>query len=149
MRFTTVIVSGGGNTSGIEVPESIVLGFDAGKRFPVVVTVNGFTYRSTVGPYKGPYLVSLSADNRAAAGVAVGDEVEVDLERDLAPREVEIPADLGAALDADSGASAFFQSLPPGQKKSYTTWIVEAKKEETRAARVAKAVQMLSEGMRR
>ncbi|BDI22676.1 YdeI/OmpD-associated family protein [Herbiconiux sp. L3-i23] len=149
MRFRTIIVSGGGNTTGIEVPPEVVESFGAGKRVPVTATINGYSYRSTVAPYRGPYMLSLSAENRAGAGVAAGDEVEVDLELDTAPREVEVPPDLAAALADAPAAVDFFGSLSPSQKKAFTVWITEAKKPETRASRVATAVEMLTEGKRR
>lgn len=149
MRFRTTVVSGGGNTTGIEVPAEVVESFDQGKRVPVVATINGYTYRSTVAPYRGPYMLSLSAENRAGAGVSTGDEVDVDLELDAAPREVEVPADLAAAIAAEPVASDFFVSLSSSQKKSFTTWISDAKKSETRTTRIATAVEMLTEGKRR
>lgn len=101
MRFRTTIVQSGKNTTGIQVPGEVMEALGAGKRPAVTVTVNGYRYRSTVASMGGVAMVSLSAEHRAGAGVAGGDEVEVDLELDTAPREVEVPADLAAALDAE------------------------------------------------
>jgi hypothetical protein len=148
VKFTTVI-HGDGNTTGIVVPPEVVESFNAGKRVPVVVEINGYTYRSTVSPYKGPYMISLSAENRAGAGIGAGDEVEVELTHDTAPREVEVPEDFASALATSSAASTFFASLSPSGKKAFTTWIVDAKKPETRATRVATSVEMLAEGRKR
>ena len=88
----------GKTATGIEVSDEIVAGLGQGKRPPVRVTIGGYSYRTTVARMGGRFLISLSAENLAAAGVAAGDEVEVGLELDDAPREVEVPADLAAAL---------------------------------------------------
>jgi len=149
IRFRTEIATEGGQATGIPVPEEVLDGLGAGRRVPVLVTVGGHTYRSTVTPYRGRIMVPLSAENRTAAGVAAGDEVEVQLTRDDAPREVEVPEDLQSALAADDAAGSFFASLAPSHKKAYVTWITEAKKAETRASRVDSAVGMLREGKRR
>jgi hypothetical protein len=149
IRFRTMIATEGGQATGIPVPEEVLAGLNAGRRVPVVVTIGTHSYRSTVTPYKGRIMVPLSVENRAAAGVAAGDEVEVELTRDDAVREVEVPEDLQAALGGDDPAASFFASLPPSHRKAYVTWITEAKKAETRASRVASAVGMLHEGKRR
>ena len=147
MRFTTIIRSGGGTTTGIEVPQEVMDALGGGRRYPVVVTLNGYTYRSTVSWYKGVYAISLSAENRAGAAVAAGDEVEVQVELDDAPRDVPVPDDLAAAWD-DEGRR-FFESLSVSGKKAFTVWIEEAKKPETRASRVSTAVDMLREHRKR
>ncbi len=94
----------------------------------------------------GRFLISLSAENRAAAGVAAGDEVEVDLELDDAPREVEVPADLATALSQDDAALANFEALPYSHRKEWVRWVTEAKKPDTRTIRITKTVQSLHEG---
>ena len=103
--FTTTLVQSGNNV-GIDVPEEIVLGFGAGKRVPVTVTINGYTYSSTIAVMGGRYLVGVAAAHRAAAGVAGGEEHEVTIEHDTSPRTVEIPSDLDAALDGCRRARA-------------------------------------------
>ena len=80
-----------GNNTGIEVPDEVVEQLGAGKRPPVIVTVNGFTYRSTVAVMGGRNLISFSSDKRAATGLAGGDAIEVTLELDTEPRTVEVP----------------------------------------------------------
>ncbi|HEY8589448.1 MAG TPA: YdeI/OmpD-associated family protein, partial [Naasia sp.] len=120
-----------------------------GSRFPVVVTLGDYSYRSTVTPYRGRIMLSLSAENREGAGVAAGDTVTVTLAPDDAPRVTEVPDDLRAAIDGDDAAKAFFAGLAPSHQKAYVVWIIDAKKAETRAARVEKAVEMLKEGRRR
>lgn len=146
MKFRTTIESSGKNTTGIPVPPEVVDALGSGKRPAVKVTVGGHTYRSSVSSMNGEFMISLSADNRAKAGVSAGDEVEVALELDDAPREVTVPADLAGALADDAEAKRFFDSLSYSNKSWYVLWIEGAKKEDTRQRRVAKAVTMLREG---
>jgi hypothetical protein len=137
---------GGKTATGIEVPDEVVAGLGQGQRPPVRVTIGGYSYRTTVARMDGRFLVSLSAENRTGAGVAAGDEVEVDLEIDDAPREVEVPADLGAALGQDNAARTNFEALPYSHRKEWVRWVTEAKKPDTRATRITKTVQSLHEG---
>ena len=149
MRFRATLVLHGKTATGMSVPEEVVTALGAGKRPPVRVTINGYTYRTTVAPMGGEYLVGVSAEHRAAAGVAAGEQHDVDIELDTAPRDVEVPADLAGALSAYPDARAFFDGLTSSQKSAYTAWITEAKKDETRRVRVEKAVEMLREGRKR
>lgn len=132
-----------GNATGIPVPEEAVLGLGAGKRVAVVVTVGDYTYRSTVGPYRGQYLIPLSAEHRGKAGLAGGEEVEVTLEVDSAPREVEVPDDLAAALKADPTAAAAFEALSYTGKRQHTLAVEGAKTPETRQRRIVRAIAAL------
>lgn len=146
MRFRTAIVQTGKNTTGIEVPAEVMEALGAGKRPAVKVTVNGYSYRSTVASMGGRSMVSLSAEHRAGAGVAGGDEVEVDLELDTAPREVTVPDDLAAALDAEPAARATFDGLSYSNKSWHVLQVTGAKTEETRQRRIAKSVDTLRQG---
>jgi hypothetical protein len=150
MRFLATIELSGRSATGIPVPEHVIdqLG-DGKRRFPVRVTIGGHTYRSTVGPYQGKHMLPLSAANREACGVAAGDEVEVDLEPDGAPRTVDVPDDLAAALRLDTTARRFFEGLSYSHQNAYVTWIDDAKKPETRARRVSQAVERLHDGRSR
>ena len=96
----------------------------------------------------GRYLLPLSAENRAAAGVAAGDEVDVDLELDTEPREVAVPADLTAALAEDDSAREAFERLSYSHRRRHVLAIEEAKTPETRQRRIAKALQLLREDQR-
>lgn len=145
MKFTTTIV-GDGNKAGIEVPDEIVDGLAAGKRPPVVVTINGQSYRSSVAVMGGKYMVGVSAANRELTGAAAGDTVEVGLEVDTQPRIIEVPQDLAAALDAEPGAKAFYETLNYSAQRRYVEPIGDAKTPETRARRVAKVVADLKAG---
>ncbi|PWD50619.1 hypothetical protein C8046_08095 [Serinibacter arcticus] len=140
--FSTTLFLDGNNT-GIEVPAEVVEALDAGKRPPVVVTVNGFTYRSTIAVMGGRFLISFSSDKRRATGLAGGDAIDVTLELDTAPRTVEVPADLVAALDGAPGARAAFDALSPSARKAHVTAVEGAKATETRARRVAAVVTKL------
>lgn len=145
MRFETTMFLSGNNT-GIEVPPEVVESFDAGKRPPVVVTVNGFEYRSTIAPMGGRFLIPFSSDKRAATGIRGGDPIVVDLELDTAPRTVDVPDDLAAALDAAPGAREAWDRLAPSHRKAHVTDIEGAKAAETRQRRIAKAIEALTAG---
>jgi hypothetical protein len=146
VKFQATILAAGKTATGIQVPEKVVESLGAGKRPPVAVTLNGYTYRSTVAPMGGKFLVGVSAEVRQAAGVKAGDKLEVTIELDTAPREVEVPADLRAALSKDAAARKFFEGLSYSHKPWYVLPITGAKQEETRKRRVLKAVEMLRAG---
>jgi hypothetical protein len=143
MRFRAEVETNGRTATGIRVPAEVVAGLDAGKRVPVTVTINGYTYRTTVAPYTGVYLIPLSAENREGAGVRAGEVVDVDIEHDTAPREVTVPSDLADALDA-AGVRAAFDSLSFTRRKEIVVGVEGAKKPETRRARIERAVAELS-----
>ena len=141
MRFTTTLFQMGRNT-GIEVPPEVLDALGGGRRPAVSVVVNGFAFTSTVGAMGGRALIPFSADRRAASGLAGGDALEVDLELDTAPRTVEVPEDLAAALEA-GGVTAAFDALSPSALKAHVTSVEGAKAAETRARRVAAVVAAL------
>jgi hypothetical protein len=144
MEFRTTVTLGGKTATGLQVPDEVVTALGAGRRPPVVVTVSGHTYRSTVAPMGGAFWIPLSAEHREAAGLAAGDEVDVVVEHDAAPREVALPDDLAAAFDDD--VQARFDVLAPSHRKEWVRWVEEAKKPETRAARVEKTVESIRAG---
>lgn len=144
MRFETTMAQTGNNT-GIPVPEDVIGALGGGKRPAVAVTVNGYSYRSTVAPMGGQYLISFSADRRRATGIAGGDPIVVDIELDTAPRTVDVPTDLGAAL-ADAGVRAAFDALAPSHRKAHVTAVEAAKTPATRERRIAAVVTKLEGG---
>ena len=146
MRFRTTIRQSGRTTTGIPVPDEVVEALGSGKRPPVKVTLNGYTYRSTVASMGGESMISLSAEHRAGAGVAGGDEVEVDLELDTAPREVDVPPDLAAALDAEPAARTTFDGLSYSNKSWHVLQVTGARTDETRQRRIARSVETLKQG---
>jgi hypothetical protein len=146
MRFRTTLELAGKTATGFEVPSTVVERLGAGKRPPVRVTINGFTYRSTVASMGGRFMVGVSAENRAGAKVAGGDVVDVDIELDTAPRVVEVPKDFAAALKKEPKAKATFDALSPSNKGWHVSSIEGAKTDETRQRRIAKSVAALREG---
>ncbi len=143
-QFTATVLLGGKTATGIRVPPEVVDRLGAGRRPAVRVTVGDHTYRSTVAVMGGEFMVPLSADNRTRAGVDAGDEVDVRLQLDTAPREVTVPADLAAALEAVPRARTRFYGLSYSQKRWYVLGIENAKTPATRERRVAKAVSALA-----
>ena len=117
-----------------------------GKRPPVKITINGFTYRSTIAVMGGDYMVGVSAENRAGAGSPGGDEVDVDIELDTEPRVVTLPPDFAAALDAEPAARRTFDGLSPSNKGWHVLPVEGAKTDETRQRRIAKQIEALREG---
>lgn len=140
MRYRTTILQTGASTTGIPVPPDVLAALGHGRQPRVVVTVGHHTYRSAVATRDGQSMVSLSAENRAAAGVVGGQEVEVDLVVDDAPRTVEVPEDLARALDAHDGARAAFDALAPSRRKAHVVAVESAKAAETRQRRIDKVV---------
>jgi Bacteriocin-protection, YdeI or OmpD-Associated/Domain of unknown function (DUF1905) len=148
MRFRAPVELGGKTATGLQVPDDVVSALAGGKRPAVQITIGGHTYRTTIASMGGRFLVPLSAENRAAAGVAAGDEVEVDIALDTAPREITVPPDLAGALAGDIRARQTFDTLAYSHRKEWVRWIEEAKKADTRSSRITKAVSALSEGKR-
>src|SRR5436190_5614790 len=146
MRFRTILELGGKTATGFRVPAEVVAALGTSKRPPVRVTINGYTYRNTVAVYGGVFMLGVSAEHRAAAGVQAGDELDVDIELDTAPREVTVPPDFADALDADAEARRCFDRLSYSHKQQHILAIEQAKTVETRQRRIAKAVRDLHEG---
>ena len=117
MRFRALIQSGGKTAAGIEVPPEIVEALGAGSKPPVRVTIAGHTYRSSIATMGGVFMVGVTNEFRRESGVAAGDTVDVDIELDTEPREVAVPPDLAAALDADPEARAYFDGLSYSNKR--------------------------------
>ena len=144
--FRTTLLQSGASATGIQIPPEVIAGLGAGKVPPVVVTVNGYTYRSTVAVMGGAYMVGFNADHRAASGIAGGDEIEVTVALDTEPRSVAVPAALAAALDADPAARATFDRLSNSNKGWHVSQVTGAKTDETRERRIAKSIEALREG---
>lgn len=141
--FRATVELSGKTATGLQVPAEIVQALGTGKRPAVRVTVGHHTYRTTIGSMGGRFLIPLSADNRAAAGVAAGDEVNVIVEADTATREVTVPDDLAQALADHPAAVRFFDTLAYSHRKEWVRWIDDAKKPETRAKRVQATLDAL------
>jgi antitoxin component of MazEF toxin-antitoxin module len=143
MRFSTTVFLGGKTATGLVVPDDVVEALGAGQRPPVTVTVGAHTYRTTVARMGGQFLVPLAAEHRTAAGVAAGDEVEVEIELDAAPRTVDVPADLATALDGEPGLRERFDALAFSHRKEHVRSVEDAKAEATRLRRIDKVLAAL------
>ncbi len=149
MRFHATIRLDGKTATGIEVPAEVLTALGPGKRPKVRVTINGYSYPSSVGSMGGRSLIPVSAEVRAKAGVAAGDEVDVDVVADTEPRTVEIPGDLSAALDAEPAARRAFERLSYSGRHRHVLSVTGAKTPETRQRRIGKAIAELSAAERR
>jgi hypothetical protein len=143
MRFRTTVELGGKTATGMRVPADVVAGLGSHKQPPVRVTINGYTYRTTVAVRGGEFLLPLSAENRTGAGVAAGDKVEVTIELDNEPRVVRVPDDFAAALAGDATAKQRFDALSYSNQSRHVIAIEQAKTAETRARRIEKALSTL------
>jgi hypothetical protein len=146
MRFRARIEQSGKTATGIQVPPEVVASLGSSKKPAVSVTINGYTYRSTVAVMSGVFMLPVSAEVRAGSGVAAGDEVDVDVELDTAPRELSVPPDFSAALDADADARRFFDGLSYSNKRRLVMAIDAAKTDDTRQRRIATTVGKLHQG---
>ena len=146
MKFRATLDLAGKSATGITVPQDVLAALGSGRRPAVRVTLRKHTFRTTVGTVDGLAKISVSAVVRAQAGVAAGDELDVDIALDDQPREVSLPADLAGALDADPGARAFYDGLSYSKRNAYVVWVESAKKPETRERRVAEAAALLAAG---
>ncbi|BDZ49278.1 hypothetical protein GCM10025867_15190 [Frondihabitans sucicola] len=141
--FHTAILQARATATGLEVPPEIIDELGAGKKPAVVVTVGDYTYRSTVGVMGGRFLVPLSSDHRKASGLAAGDEVDVTLSLDDAPRDIAPPADLADLLGQDPALLAAFHALSYSRKRALVEPIEQAKAADTRQRRLDKAIETL------
>jgi hypothetical protein len=143
VKFKAELFLAGKTATGIRVPDKVVEGLGAGKRPPVTVTFNGYTYRTTVAPMCGEYFIPVAAAIREASGATAGDMLTVTMELDTEPRTVEVPEVLAKELAKDKKAAAAYEKLSYSNKKEMARSITEAKAEETRARRLAKALESL------
>jgi hypothetical protein len=146
VRFRATILTTGKTAMGFEVPASAVEALSAGKRPPVTVTINGYTYRNSIAVMGGVYMIGVSSEHRGPAGVTGGEEVDVELELDTAPREVSLPPELAAALDADPAAKATFEKLSYSNRSWHVLQVTGTNNPETRARRIEKSIAALRAG---
>jgi uncharacterized protein YdeI (YjbR/CyaY-like superfamily) len=143
VRFRTTILTAGKTATGIQIPDELIEKLGAGKKPAVRVTINGYTYRSTVAVMGGRFMVGVNAENRALCKVAGGDKVDVDIALDTELREVTVPADFAAALKRNAAARKHFDGLSYSKRKAFVTGIEAAKTAETRERRIDKALSDL------
>ena len=132
MRFKTTVLTNDKTATGIEIPVAVVDGLGAGKRPKVYVTINDYTYRSSIAVMNGKFMVGVSAENRAGCHVKGGDVVDVEIAVDNDPRTVVVPADLARALKADRAAKAKYGSLSYSNQLRHALAVSSAKTDETR-----------------
>jgi hypothetical protein len=146
MNFKATLLLGGKTATGIKVPPEVIEALGSGKKPAVRVTIRSHTYRSTIAPRGGDFMLPVSAENRQAAGIKAGDAVDVEIELDTEKRSVTVPTDLAAALAADPKAKAQFDGLSFSRQQWFVLDVEGAKKPETRQRRVERAVAMLHAG---
>ena len=146
ITFTTTLQPRGPAAAVVLDDDQVATVGRGAKRFPVKVTVNGYTWRGSVARMRGEFLLGLSKAVRSAAGVEAGDEVTVALELDTEERTVELPEALATALAGDAKAKAGFDGLSYTHRKECARWVGEAKQPQTRDRRLAKALELLREG---
>ncbi|MFC6237879.1 YdeI/OmpD-associated family protein [Longivirga aurantiaca] len=143
MRFQATVDLHGRSATGIVVPPEVVEGLGSGKKPAVTVTINGFSYPSTIASMGGRFLLPVSAAIRAGAGVSAGDVVDVEVVLDTSTREVAVPDDLAAALVKAPAARTAFDALSNSNKKRHVLSVEGAKTAETRERRIAKVLTEL------
>ena len=143
MKFTTTLLLGGKTATGIRVPDDALAALGGGKRIPVSVTINGTRYASTIATMGGEPMIPVSAEIRAAAGIAAGDSISVELERDDTPRTVDLPAELADALNADPAASRRFAALSYSNQRRHVLSVNGARTAETRTRRIQRVLDEL------
>jgi bifunctional DNA-binding transcriptional regulator/antitoxin component of YhaV-PrlF toxin-antitoxin module len=143
MRFRATVDLHGKTATGIVVPPEVVEGLGGSKKPKVAVTINGYSYPSSIASMGGRFLLPVSAEVRAGAGIAAGDAVDVDVELDTSVRTVEVPADLATALKASPAAKQAFDALSYSNQRRHVLAIEGAKAAETRARRVARTIAEL------
>jgi hypothetical protein len=149
MKFTAELLSTGRNTAGFEVPEDVVESLGGGGHPKVSVTVNGYTFRTSIARMGGRYLLGFSAERRTEAGVSPGSVMDVEVELDTAERVLDVPDELAAALAADAKAKEFWETLSYSKQQWHVLQVTSAKTDATRDRRIEKSIGMLREGKAR
>ena len=144
VEFVAELLGTGGSTTGFEVPPEVVTTLGAGKRPKVVVTIGGHSWRTSIAPMGGGFMLGVSAANRASTGLLAGQKVTVIVAVDDAPRVVEVPADLAEALAGAPEATAAWARLSYSHQRAHVEAVLAAKRPETRAARVLKTLAILT-----
>lgn len=143
MRFDGELRLNGKTATGVPVPENVIEALGGGRRPQVTVSLNGYTFQTSLGTMAGQILIPFSAVIRSAAGLAAGDHVEVEIKLATAPTPVDVPEDLRGLLADDPGAQEFFDALTASQKRGFTDWIEQAKKPQTRQRRLEQTLTAL------
>ncbi|MBU0508564.1 YdeI/OmpD-associated family protein [bacterium] len=145
-QFTAKLVSSGPGGVYIEIPFDVEKEYGARGRVPVKATFDGEPYRGSIFPYGGVHLLLVLKAIRQKLDKDVGDSVRVTLELDTQTREVKLPDDFRKALGKNKKAKTVFEDFSYNHRREYVMWIESAKQAETRARRIAKAVEMIATG---
>jgi hypothetical protein len=143
MKILAILQLHGKTATGFQIPEEVVTSLGTSKRPAVRVTINGFSYRSSIAMMNGEFMLGVSAENRQAAGIRAGEDVELEIELDTESREVVLPPDFVAALSSNPSAKAFFEQLSYSNQRRHVLSIEQAKTTETRLRCIDKSVAML------
>lgn len=144
-RFRTTIEAATGGGAAAQVPPEVRDALGGNRQIRVTGTLNGTPFRSSTMPYRGAFYVGIHRAVREEAAVDIGDEVELTLVRDDAPRTLELAPELEAALGAEPALRQRFDGLSFSRRRELADPIAEAKKPETREARLEKALTRLRE----
>jgi hypothetical protein len=145
IRFRAKILQAGKTATGIQIPEDVIAKLGTSKKPAVRVTINRYSYRSTVAVVGGKFMVGVNAENREKAKVAGGDSVDVEIMLDTEPRDVAVPADLATVLIRSPKARQQFDGLSYSKRKAFVDGIEGAKTADTRQRRIEKAFADLKE----
>ncbi len=138
-----------GSWTCVRIPFNVEKTFGSRARVAVKGTLNGFSFRSSIFPMgDGTHFMMVNKAMQRGASVGPGEAARFSIERDTEPRTVEVPADLTRSLAERPEAGWRFEEMPYSHKKEYVEWIESAKRAETRARRIERALDMLSEGKR-
>ena len=146
--FRTILKrpNGIGTWHYVDTPIQAKKEFDTKGKVRVSGKINGLPFYGTLIPRgNGEHYIVLDKSIRNRVKIKIGDELKMEIWKDSSKREVIIPDDLQIALSSKEGAQSFFRDLAYSNKKAYVDWINNAKKEETREARISKAIGMLTE----
>ena len=146
MKIHALIQGTGKTAAGMEIPAGVVESLGSSKKPAVRVTINGYTYRSSIASMGGKFMLGVNNEVREKAGVAAGQEVDVDIELDTEPREVVVPDDFKKALAKDKAANKTFEALSYSNKRRLVLAIEAAKAADTRQRRIGKTVGQLHDG---
>ena len=146
MKIHALIQGTGKTAAGMEIPPEVVAALGSSKKPAVRVTINGYTYRSSIASMGGKFMLGVSNEVRQHAGVAAGQEVDVELELDTEPRAVVVPADFKKALAKDKAAAKTFDALNYSNKRRLVMAIEAIKTPENRQRRIEKTVSQLHAG---
>ena len=146
--FTAEIKNAGGGGAFVEIPFDVEQEFGS-KRPKIRAMIEGVPYRGILTRMGSEYhMLIILKGIREQIGKTFGDQIEITVEPDSEPRQIEIPKDLMKEFKKDKDAKAFFDKLSYTHRREYVNWINEAKKEETRQNRIVKTIEMLKQGKR-